>query len=60
MTGPPVFEEMKEALERAEKIIGDQHGKIQSLEGDLANIRYHFNVAITALGKIAEILKRHQ
>jgi len=60
MTGPPVFEEMKAALERAEKAISDQHDKIQALEGDLANIRYHFNIAVTALGKVAEILKRHQ
>jgi len=52
------FEELAAALDQAQEAIGRQNGQIMRLRDRLSTIRYHFNVAATALERIGLELRR--
>jgi hypothetical protein len=51
-------EETTAALERAVKTIANQNATIMLLKDRLDSVRYHFNVAVTSLEKIAAELRK--
>jgi hypothetical protein len=51
-------EETQAALERAVKTIANQNARITALQDRLRTIRYHWNVAVTAMEKLAKELSK--